>query len=105
MSLKLDQQILKGRPIKISCAIPKNNAKVHQTTVHTSDNTHSAVPNNRVEVHLNTVSTSDGTDSGAVSSSSGKIKRRTCYECGEKGHISTDCPKKQAAGPSNSNTI
>lgn len=27
----------------------------------------------------------------------GKLKRRTCYECGEKGHLSSSCPKKQQA--------
>ncbi|XP_076927689.1 phragmoplastin interacting protein 1-like [Bidens hawaiensis] len=32
----------------------------------------------------------------------GKIKRRTCYECGEKGHLSSSCPKKQGADVANS---
>ncbi|KAF3496470.1 hypothetical protein DY000_02055340 [Brassica cretica] len=27
----------------------------------------------------------------AAMMSSGKIKRRSCYECGEKGHLSTAC--------------
>ncbi|XP_024969036.1 uncharacterized protein LOC112508598 [Cynara cardunculus var. scolymus] len=31
----------------------------------------------------------------------GKLKRRTCYECGEKGHLSSSCPKKQAADVAN----
>ncbi|KVI06918.1 Nucleotide-binding, alpha-beta plait, partial [Cynara cardunculus var. scolymus] len=29
--------------------------------------------------------------------SDGKLRRRTCYECGERGHLSSLCPKKQAA--------
>ncbi|XP_010507457.1 PREDICTED: nucleolin 1-like [Camelina sativa] len=28
----------------------------------------------------------------------GKVKRRNCYECGEKGHLSTACPKKLQNG-------
>ncbi|BBN69471.1 phragmoplastin interacting protein 1, partial [Prunus dulcis] len=43
------------------------------------------------------VATTTGADNGGLSAISGKIKRRTCYECGEKGHISSACPKKQSA--------
>ncbi|KAJ8765917.1 hypothetical protein K2173_020433 [Erythroxylum novogranatense] len=86
MALKLDQRILCGRPIKISCAVPKKDAKDHSTALPATEET-----------------TAEGTkgegisNGGGLSSVSGKIRRRTCYECGEKGHISTDCPKKQTA--------
>ncbi|CAL9007984.1 unnamed protein product [Prunus brigantina] len=36
--------------------------------------------------------TSTGADNGGLSAVSGKIKRRTCYRCGEKGHLSSACP-------------
>lgn len=39
-------------------------------------------------------------DSGTNVSRS-KIRRRTCYECGEKGHLSSACPKIQAADAAN----
>lgn len=82
MALKLDQQIVCGRPVKISCAVPKTGAKIKSTTV----------------------ATTNEANNGELTSNTGKMKRRTCYECGEKGHISTACPKKQTADPTNSNT-
>lgn len=36
--------------------------------------------------------------------SSSKIRRRTCYECGEKGHLSSACPKLQGGDPTNPGT-
>lgn len=73
-ALKLDQKIVCGRPIRISCAVPKKG----------SENKTKPLPDNNQAV-----------DDGAAAVS-GKIRRRTCYECGERGHLSSSCPKKQA---------
>ncbi|XP_057487473.1 phragmoplastin interacting protein 1-like [Actinidia eriantha] len=79
MALKLDQKILSGRPVRIRCAVPKRKA--------TESNTNS-LPEETKEAE---------NGGGASTTVSGKIRRRTCYECGEKGHLSSDCPKTQAA--------
>ncbi|XP_059628182.1 phragmoplastin interacting protein 1 [Cornus florida] len=73
MALKLDQKIVFGRPVRISCAVPRK------------------VP----ESNSKSAPTSNVADSGEASTLTGKIRRRTCYECGEKGHLSSSCPKKQ----------
>lgn len=78
MALKLDQEIVCGRPVKISCAVP------HKQGIQTKS---TSVPTD------NTV-TSNVTDNAGSTAISGKIRRRTCYECGEKGHLSSACPKK-----------
>jgi len=76
-ALTLDQNVLFGRPVRISCAVPLKKKPVTHT---------SSAPD------INGV---DGEKSSSIGS--GKMKRRTCYECGEKGHISLACPKKQRA--------
>lgn len=88
MALKLDQQIVCGRPVKISCAVPMKGAGIKSRSAHTSEVADNA--------------TSQVADKAEQSSVSGKIRRRTCYECGEKGHLSSACPKKQNADPTNS---
>ena len=95
MALKLDQKIVCGRPVKIRCAVPlkkevTNEVKTDPITVPTLTETAnpSSVPETIEPVVTDTLLTSTGT---------GKMRRRTCYECGEKGHISSDCPKKQTA--------
>lgn len=75
MALKLDQKVVLGRPVKISCAVPLRKAGIHPKSVSTT--------------------ASAGADNAGLSS--GKLKRMTCYECGEQGHVSSACPKKQAA--------
>ncbi|RDX76059.1 gar2, partial [Mucuna pruriens] len=81
-ALKLDQNVLSGRPVRISCAVPLKKKPGTDTS--------SVSMVNGVE------SKSDGVDGGKSSSTgSGKMRRRTCYECGEKGHILSACPKKQ----------
>ncbi|EEF30417.1 Protein gar2, putative [Ricinus communis] len=77
MALKLDQQIVCGRAIKISCAVPMKGAKVHATAAPTA--------------------TGNEADNGELSTVSGKMRRRTCYECHQKGHVSTACPKVLAS--------
>ncbi|XP_027366419.1 33 kDa ribonucleoprotein, chloroplastic isoform X1 [Abrus precatorius] len=74
-ALTLDQNVLFGRPVRISCAVPlKKNPGTHTSAV-------------------SKVNGVDGEKSS--STGSGKMRRRTCYECGEKGHILSACPKKQ----------
>ncbi|GMI87088.1 phragmoplastin interacting protein 1 [Hibiscus trionum] len=102
MALKLDQEIVCGRPVKISCAVPKKGGQTqsgsHQTSneVRTSDERASSKVPVSIEapgavcVEEPTVSE---VDNGGLSVSSGKLRRRTCYQCGQKGHISSDCPK------------
>ncbi|WOG96256.1 hypothetical protein DCAR_0415590 [Daucus carota subsp. sativus] len=84
MALKLDQKILCGRPVRIRCAVPAKKA----------DPNAKVIPTSRIVENVEVKS--DNMDTSAVS---GKLKRRTCYECGEKGHLTASCPKKQAADP------
>ncbi|KAK2633750.1 hypothetical protein Ddye_028542 [Dipteronia dyeriana] len=91
MALKLDQEIVCGRPVKISCAVPKKGVKTES----------SSVPTESISVPTSNVVTSTDTDNAGSAAVSGKIRRRTCYECGEKGHLSSACPNK-AANPTNS---
>ncbi|KAI6676378.1 hypothetical protein NL676_037174 [Syzygium grande] len=95
MAIKLNQQILCGRPVKIMSAIPKEGVKSSARTV-TANIT---VGNANTTVH-NTNSTVDNPTTGSTVSS-GKMKRRTCYICGEKGHISSACSKKPADASTN----
>ncbi|KAJ4954691.1 hypothetical protein NE237_011474 [Protea cynaroides] len=81
MALTLDQKVVSGRPVKVRCAVPKKETKTHPR---------SEVPTKNIE--------NDGLSSG-----SGKKKRRTCYECGVPGHLSSACPKKKAVDPLTSN--
>ncbi|KAK4579067.1 hypothetical protein RGQ29_028939 [Quercus rubra] len=104
MALKLDQQIVCGRPVKISCAVPMKGAGIKSRSAHTSevaDNATSQGADNTTN-QIADNATSQVADKAEQSSVSGKIRRRTCYECGEKGHLSSACPKKQNADPTNS---
>ncbi|TQD77596.1 hypothetical protein C1H46_036868 [Malus baccata] len=56
-------------------------------------NTHSTPVAKTTSTDRTPVATATGADNGGLSDISGKIKRRTCYECGEKGHLSSACPK------------
>ncbi|XP_068668439.1 phragmoplastin interacting protein 1 [Aristolochia californica] len=73
MALKLDQSMVCGRPVKISCAVPKKQAE-------SLSRSEDAVKQDE----------GDG-------SSKPKKKRRICYLCGVPGHLSSSCPEKQAA--------
>ncbi|WOL16277.1 28 kDa ribonucleoprotein, chloroplastic [Canna indica] len=70
-ALKLDQQLVCGRPVRIRCAVPKkeDNPKSSAKPIVEKDE-----------------------DSNVARSS--KKKRRTCYTCGVPGHLSSSCPKK-----------
>lgn len=115
LALKLDQKYVSERPVKISCAVPLKKAegtksrpvpktkettdsRTLPTTKETAGST--TVPITKETAGSTTLPTTGTTDSntGVTSISTGKMRRRTCYECGEKGHISSDCPKKQTAG-------
>ncbi|GAV76060.1 RRM_1 domain-containing protein [Cephalotus follicularis] len=110
MALKLDQRIVCGRPVKISCAVPMKEAKTRSKSVPSGKGADTGA--------LNSVHPSEGADAGAWNSAhtsevadpsglvagSGKMRRRTCYECGGKGHLFSACPNKQPAGPSILNT-
>ncbi|XP_047162977.1 phragmoplastin interacting protein 1 [Vigna umbellata] len=88
-ALTLDQNVLFGRPVRISCAVPlmkkpgiRNSSAVNEANGDKSTSSGSGKMN--------------GADGDKSSSTvSGKMKRRTCYECGEKGHGFSECPKKQ----------
>lgn len=73
-ALALDQKVMCGRPVRITCAVP-----LKKPWKQTTDSP---------------ASTQVDTEKSG-STGSGKMKRRTCYECGEKGHISSACPKKE----------
>lgn len=126
LALKLDQQHVCGRPIKISCAVPLKKAsgtksrsvpraqettdsravptttettdlRTFLTTTETTDSR--TIPTTTETTDSRTVpTTTETTDSntGVTTITTGKMKRRTCYDCGEKGHISSNCPKNQA---------
>lgn len=73
IALKLDQKVVCGRPVKIRCAVPKR------------------------EVETKSSSNPSGKNAEASTKGGGsKKKRRTCYECGVPGHLSSSCPKKIA---------
>ncbi|KAL8549731.1 hypothetical protein ACS0TY_008540 [Phlomoides rotata] len=106
-ALKLDQTIVYGRPVRISCAVSKNAAgtkviplpKDNQEDSGKKGNTtilESTPKDNEVGKSNVSVIENQGTSSGTNDVSS-KIRRRTCYECGERGHLSSACPKKLAS--------
>lgn len=107
MALKLDQKEVCGRPARISCAVPKNEAKagskplgpqivkaengsINQVTIDKKAVNESSIPISEAKVENENGNT-------LTSSVSGVKKRRTCYECGVAGHISSDCPMKKQA--------
>lgn len=113
-ALKLDQTIVYGRPVKISCAVPKNATgtkllplpKDNQEESGKQENTTKleATPKeNELDKSYVSVVENQVISSGTNNVSS-KIRRRTCYECGERGHLSSDCPNKPATDSTNPGT-
>ncbi|KAK5795330.1 hypothetical protein PVK06_036592 [Gossypium arboreum] len=95
MALKLDQEIVCGRPAKISCAVPKNGVKTQSRSDPTSNEVRKKDKGAfSVEAPVSVEApTVNEVDDGCSSVISGKLRRRTCYECGQKGHVSSACPK------------
>ncbi|KZV19014.1 protein gar2-like [Dorcoceras hygrometricum] len=94
MALKLDQKVVRGRPVRISCAV-RRNGTVNNSTSMTEE---SKTDGGEVKIAIegdNAISESK-TEINEVTALSPKIRRRTCYECGERGHLSSACPKKQS---------
>ncbi|KAI0509867.1 hypothetical protein KFK09_010464 [Dendrobium nobile] len=80
IALKLDQKVVCGRPVKVRCAMPRK-----------SGQTESGSRSYDKQQESNQVG--DGSSAGKS-----KKKRRTCYECGTPGHLSSECPQKRAGG-------
>ncbi|KAF7811347.1 protein gar2-like [Senna tora] len=99
-ALTMDQKILCGRPVRISCAVPLKKAKSHAIDMPTSNGVDGEKSSSIGSGKMPTSNGVDGEKSTSIGS--GKMRRRTCYECGEKGHISSLCPKKQAVDSSTS---
>lgn len=91
-ALKLDQEIIHGRPVKIRCAVPKKGTERRGAATAAAAET---PPEMHPETHPEPMPETKEPAETGVSAVSGKIRRRTCYECGEKGHLSSNCPKKQ----------
>ncbi|KAL0378108.1 UNVERIFIED_CONTAM: protein gar2 [Sesamum radiatum] len=119
-ALKLDQSIVCGRPVRISCAIAKKGTitKLRSTPKDNGVDTGKANIASKDQENASGNDDAVGKDQENGSSKvravggdeekyivatavSSKIRRRTCYECGEKGHLSSSCPKKQAADSAN----
>ncbi|KAL3640455.1 hypothetical protein CASFOL_015423 [Castilleja foliolosa] len=108
-ALKLDQKILCGRPVRISCAVAKKGA-VTNIKSGPKDN---KVQSSNYASEVNEVQVTASKEANVVVSSevnitseannpvTAKIRRRTCYECGERGHISSLCPKIKADDSTN----
>ncbi|CAM8982393.1 unnamed protein product [Rhodiola kirilowii] len=77
MALKLDQEIVCGRPAKISCAVPPKTA-----------------PKPEMVFEPEPSANQDDTSTMDPETTKKKIRRK-CYLCSEKGHLSSSCPKAQ----------
>ncbi|KAJ4770715.1 RNA-binding protein 39 [Rhynchospora pubera] len=93
-ALKLDQEVVCGRPVRIRCAVPRKESEAGNNTVKKTSDDNEVVGEEEkwdkagelVEVHK-------------------KQKRRTCYECGTPGHLSSACPNKKTNADSNNATM
>ncbi|KAI4384462.1 hypothetical protein MLD38_002617 [Melastoma candidum] len=93
-ALKLDQHILCGRPVKIMRAIPNKNLKSKPHAFPDGKTKQEPVP-----TPTDNVVVPPPVEDTPVAVS-GKVRRRKCLICGEKGHLSYSCPKKPAEGGS-----
>jgi squamous cell carcinoma antigen recognized by T-cells 3 len=105
VALKLDQKVIKGRPVRIRCAVPKkDNQKVNDNgkldpsknkirtcyECGTPGHLSSSCPNKKDSEMI-----SDEKKINVDSATGSSKKRRTCYECGTPGHLSSACPNKR----------
>ncbi|CAH9126572.1 unnamed protein product [Cuscuta epithymum] len=112
-ALKLDQKIVCGRPVRISYTVPKKgraltksiNTHANNTQVESFDNLTVVSPDYTAgppqannNINILTSNQAENVETGPISA---KIRRRTCYQCGERGHVSSSCPKKQATEKGN----
>ncbi|XP_006653974.1 RNA-binding protein 34 [Oryza brachyantha] len=106
VAMKLDQMAIKGRPVRIRCAVPKkDNQKLNGNANPDSSKNKirtcyecgapghisSFCPNKSASEAI-----SDGKKANVDSATLSSKKRRTCYECGIPGHLSSACPNKKA---------
>ncbi|EAY96296.1 hypothetical protein OsI_18195 [Oryza sativa Indica Group] len=106
VAMKLDQKVIKGRPVRIRCAVPKkDNQKLNGNANPDSSNNKiricyecgtpghisSSCPNKKASEAI-----SDEKKANVDSVTASSKKRRTCYECGIPGHLSSACPNKKA---------
>ncbi|KAL6290889.1 hypothetical protein ACE6H2_008399 [Prunus campanulata] len=94
LALKLDQKVVCGRPVKISCAVPQKRVGTTSKSAPTTLSTLSisVAPTTGANSIPVATTTDTGADNTELSTVSRKIKRRTCYRCGEKGHLLSACP-------------
>ena len=107
IAMKLDQNVIKGRPVRIRCAVPKKESQKSDDNANsdplkskvrtcyecgTPGHLSFACPNKKASEVVPS-ETKANTDSAEASSK----KRRTCYECGVPGHLSSACPNKKAS--------
>ncbi|OWM70098.1 33 kDa ribonucleoprotein, chloroplastic [Punica granatum] len=99
MAIKLDQKVLCGRSVKVTSAISKKNVKEQPKAVD------AITDNAKVDSSAKNPDDNVGANNSSASTvvGSGKMRRRTCYLCGEKGHISSACPKNPGDGSANPN--
>ncbi|XP_078178437.1 phragmoplastin interacting protein 1-like isoform X2 [Carex rostrata] len=92
IALKLDQEVVHGRPVRIRCAVPRRVSEAGNNTFKASDD-HDVITEEEKR-----------DKSGEESEVHKKQKRRTCYECGTPGHLSSACPNKKTNVDSNNAT-
>ncbi|KAH7667793.1 nucleolin protein [Dioscorea alata] len=94
IALKLDQQIVSGRPVRIRCAVPSKSVKTDPSPKSTDDLDNTKTMKKKNKRWNNSNSASENADNGGIANNTAKKKRRTCYVCGIPGHLSSSCPQK-----------
>lgn len=107
VAMKLDQNVIKGRPVRIRCAVPRKESQKPNDNANSDSSKNKirtcfecgtpghlsfACPNKKPSEDMST-ETMAATDSAEAPSK----KRRTCYECGVPGHLSSACPNRKAS--------
>uniref|UniRef100_A0A0D9WC11 Uncharacterized protein n=1 Tax=Leersia perrieri TaxID=77586 RepID=A0A0D9WC11_9ORYZ len=113
VAMKLDQKMIKGRPVRIRCAVPKkDNQKLSGNAIPDSSNNKTRMcyecgtpghisyscPNKKTSEAI-----SEENKANVDSATASSKKRRTCYECGVPGHLSSACPNKKSDNAVSSN--